>query len=421
LHDPRGTLEKIIAGARAAGDPHALLRQAEFSLDQLAGRAVLAVGKAAAGMHRGLLERGGDIGDAMMVAPHGAPAPPWAWRADHPIPTQRNIVAAKAAAQFAIHHRKGTGFVVLLSGGASALLTLPAAGLTLEDVRAVTQALLASSADIRQINCIRRHIEQLKGGRLAQLMAPAPVLALVLSDVISDELPAIGSGPLWPDPTTFAEARQLVERFAPACTRILEFLHDGERGMHAETPKPGDAIFDRVQTRIIGNNALALQGARRAAEQLGYRIVHQEEGVTGQAADAGKRLAQLALAAQQRGEQGACILLGGETTVSLGQSHGRGGRNQELALAAAIELDRAAAGEAIAIASLATDGLDGPTDAAGAIVDGFTCRAARERGMDPTEYLRNHDSHTLFVPLGALIRTGPTGTNINDVAIALIL
>lgn len=416
---PNEDLNAIIAASLAAADARQLVARAAAPPSAGAAQRILAVGKAAPRMFEGFVASAGPPASALMVVPEGVDAPPWALRADHPVPTRRNLDAATRAADFAVMHRHDAGgFVVLLSGGASALLTLPAPALKLEDIRALTKALLASGADIQQINCVRRHVEQLKGGRLASLMAPAEIEAMVLSDVIGDDPASIGSGPVSPDPTTFAQARAIVERFAPRAASILEFLKAGEAGAHEETPKPGSLIFARIRLRIIGNNAVAMRAAEAEAAARGYRIVHIEDGVSGEAADAGRRLARLALNAEGSASGPCCILMGGETTVSLGLDHGKGGRNQELALAAALEIE---GHDRIVIAAFATDGVDGPTEAAGAIATGGTCAAARALHLDPREHLRRHDSWTLFGTLRTLIQTGPTGTNVNDVAIALIL
>jgi glycerate 2-kinase len=404
----------LVSRILEAADPARLVRGAVGSAVPLEHTAVIAVGKAAPRMFSALPEC---VGSRIMVVPEGVEAPAWALRADHPLPTERNIRAAGAVREFVGKHNRGAGFLVLISGGASALLTRPVPPLTLNDLRQVTHALLASNADITQINCVRKHIEQLKGGRLGLLMAPAPVHALALSDVIGDDPASIGSGPVSPDPTTYAEALRIVEGVSPECGGVLTLLRRGGRGELPETPKPGDGSLAHITLRIVGNNAAAMEGARRGAEELGFRVVQVEGNVTGEAADAGRRLARAALRAREGGGSRVCIVFGGETTVSLGRGAGRGGRNQEMALAAALELE---GHEGIVIAAFATDGVDGPTDAAGAIATGETCSLARAAGLDPSGCLGQHDSYALFDAIGGLIRTGPTGTNVSDVALALI-
>lgn len=421
-HAWRAEVEAIVAAALAAADPESLVRRA-CANDAPACDGVLAIGKAAPGMFEGFSDNLRPP-NVLMLIPEGVHGPSWAVRADHPVPTERNVAAAERVSEFArAMSRRPRGVVVLISGGASALLSLPAEGLSLGVVREVTQALLSRGADIHQLNCVRKHIEQLKGGRLAALLAPAPVQALVLSDVVGDDPATIGSGPVSADPTTFADAASIVAEFAPHSFRVLEYLQAGARGDFPETPKPGDAMFDHVRVRIIGNNHVAMDAAERAAVSMGYRTVATLPEMTGEAAEVGRRLARMAVdSSQHRGTAGArcCIILGGETTVTLGDAPGKGGRNQELALAAAEVLHGAGVGDSIAIAAFATDGVDGPTDAAGAMVTGTTWDDSKAAGLDPAKCLRKHDSHTLFARLSAHIRTGPTGTNVNDVAFALI-
>jgi glycerate 2-kinase len=385
---------------------------------------VLAIGKAAAEMFQGVQDHAGAAATweglpSLMVIPCGYPGPPWALRADHPLPTQRNVEAARKVADFAARMRPGDHVLILLSGGASALLTLPAPGLTLDDLRSVTARLLAGGAAIHEINCIRKHTEQLKGGRLAQLMSASRLDVLVLSDVIGNDLSVIGSGPFTPDTTSPADAAGIVRRFAPDAAAVLKHLECAGDGSYVPAPAgTRRSTFQTVEARIIGDNTTALAGARAEAERLGYTVVHAESGITGEAAEVGERLARLALAARAEVPTGrACIIFGGETTVTLPEAHGRGGRNQELVLAAALALDRH---PGITVGAIGTDGVDGPTDAAGAIADGALVTAARRCGLDARESLQRHDSYTLFAPLEALIRTGPTGTNVNDIAIGLI-
>jgi len=345
---------------------------------------------------------------------------------DHPLPTQRSVAAGEAVRSFvercaaAERGRDDAGegvLTVLLSGGASALVCSPEDGVSLDDLRAVTSALLRAGATIAELNAVRKHVERLKGGRLAALAAPCRVDALILSDVIGDDLDVIGSGPVTPDPTTFADALAVLERrgVLDAGPTVTARLRAGAAGEIPETPKPGDAVFDRVRTWVVASNVAAVEAAREAAEGLGFRIASVQHGVTGDAASAGRAVATEAL---RRGasERPLAVIAGGETTVDVGGGAGKGGRNQEAALAAALTMDGA---EGVAVMALATDGVDGPTDAAGAVVNAQTCKRARAMGPDPVDALRRHDSHTILDRLGCLIRTGPTGTNVNDVVVAL--
>jgi glycerate 2-kinase len=409
----------ILHAAIAGADPGRLVERALSAVLPRHWSGILAAGKAAPRMVEGLIraDHRWRQDQSVMVIPEGVAGPAWALRADHPLPSSRNICAAQAVHRWACLQRDQGDVLALLSGGASALLTLPAPPLTLEDVRHVTASLLAAGASISQLNCVRKHIEQLKGGRLGVLLAPANVRVLVLSDVIGDDLSSIASGPFSPDSTTFSDALSIVRSLAPACGTVIDFLEAGSRGEHQETPKPGDPHLSRIRPAIIGSNANATAAAATEAARLGYRVLRIEHGITGEAASAGRSLASMARTAAEQGVRRACILFGGETTVTLGPVHGRGGRNQELALAAALQLEDL---RHITVGAIGTDGVDGSTDAAGAIADSCLLRTVREQGLDPLEHLKRHDSHTLFSHARGLIRTGPTGTNVNDVAIALI-
>lgn len=377
----------------------------------------VAIGKAAVRMRDGMLAAGGSE-RGITVAPGGFERD-GVVIADHPLPTERSVGAGEAVREFveACATADAGTITLLLSGGASALVCAPAEGVTLGDLRAVTSALLQTGAMIGELNAVRKHAEQLKGGRLARLAAPCRVDALVLSDVIGDDLDVIASGPVAPDPTTFADALAVLERHRAldAGPTLTTHLRAGVRGEVAETPKPGDALFGGVLMRIVASNATALDAARDAATALGFRIAGLRRRKVGDAAEIGRELAMVARFHQPRAHPLA-VLFGGETTVNVGQSKGKGGRNQETALAAAVCL---AGFPRLAAMSFATDGVDGPTDAAGAVVNSETCWRARELGLDPLDVLRRHDSYGLLDRLGCLIRTGPTGTNVNDIVVAL--
>jgi len=356
--------------------------------------------------------------------------------ADHPLPTERNVAASIAVEAFA---RAGgeERLVVLLSGGASAHLALPYAGLSLDDIRHVVERLLKAGAPIQDLNTVRSQLEVLKGGGLARLAFPSRIDALVLSDVVGDDPAIIASGPLTHNPLTASDALRVLDNYGvtAAAGRVVEFLRlrarrDEDASGGSGARKAGDQrCFDNVRTTIVGSNVLALDAAAKAAESLGFDVSHREAGVQGDAALAGRRLAQLAISAGATGvREPVCILLGGETTVTV-RGTGVGGRNQELALAAAVALrdaHRQASGDAqarlarIAIASFATDGTDGPTDAAGAYASTGTCAAALSSGQAADRALANNDSHAFFESTRSLLRTGPTGTNVNDVSLAIV-
>lgn len=411
----RGVVRAVLSAADPASAMARAVRAGGGRGEGLPRGLVVSVGKAARAMARGFVEGGGEAcGPMCLVTPEDA---------DHPVPTERNVRAAErvvaAIEAWRRGERDGEVLCVLLSGGASALVTMPMDGLTVEDVAAATRALLRAGAPIEDLNCVRRHVDGLKGGRMAAMAWPRRVEQWVLSDVLGDRLEVIGSGPCAADSTTFADALGVLERYGVggACGRVREFLEAGARGGHAETIKPGDRVLGHVRTAIVGSNAMAVDAAAEELTRHGFRVVGVERGVAGEAAEAGRRLGVLARALGP----GEAIVWGGETTVRVGEACGVGGRNQEIALAAAVEIEGAGG---VAVAAFGTDGVDGPTDAAGAGVTGETCARARESGLDASAALAAHDSHTLFATLERagwehLIRTGPTGTNVNDVAIAL--
>lgn len=348
--------------------------------------------------------------------------------ASHPLPDQAGVEAAQRITELLRGTTARDLVIALISGGASALMTLPAAGIALEDIQALTRVLLACGATIHEINTIRKHICQLKGGQLARWAAPAPVISLILSDVVGDNLDVIASGPTVPDPTTFADAWSVLERYhivEQVPRSIVAHLQAGMQGAVAETPKPGDALFAQVRNVVIGSNRIAARAAAATARQLGYQTLLLTTFLEGEAREVGRVLAGLAKGIL-RGETlfppactlqpPACLILGGETTVTL-RGSGCGGRNQEMALAAAVAL---AGWQHVLVTCLATDGNDGPTDAAGAFADGSTLQRAAALGLNASEYLARNDSHTFFASLGDLVITGPTHTNVNDLALILV-
>jgi glycerate 2-kinase len=334
--------------------------------------------------------------------------------AGHPIPDAAGIDAARQVRELLREMNARDLLLVTISGGASALLSAPAGPITLAAKQKTTDLLLRAGADIFQLNSVRKHLSFLKGGRLAALAYPATVASLLLSDVIGDPLDVIGSGPTAPDPTTFAEAVQVLEKFqviARTPKVVLDLLQKGARGEIAETPKPGDPLFKNVYNIVAGSNALALKAAARQARALGYRPRIVSSVVSGEAREVARTHAVIL----RRAARPACLLAGGETTVTV-KGKGKGGRNQEFALTAAIEMDRL---PSVLAWCAGTDGTDGPTDAAGAIATGKTIARAARLGLDPAKYLANNDSYTFFSKLGDLVKTGPTGTNVMDIEILL--
>jgi glycerate 2-kinase len=334
----------------------------------------------------------------------------------HPVPDAAGASGAARITALAESAGRDDLVLCLISGGASALLPLPADGITLAEKQATTRALLACGANIHEMNALRKHISRIKGGQLARLAAPATVESLLLSDVIGDNLDVIGSGPTAPDASTFADVAAIVAKYKldlPAS--VSDHLDRGLRGEVAETPKPGDPLFDRVRNTVIGSNRLALDAAARAARALGYRTLILSSEIQGETRDVARMHAAIAREIVHTGrpiKPPACIITGGETTVTI-RGNGLGGRNQEFALAAAIDI---AGLDHVLIFSAGTDGTDGPTDAAGAIADGSTLA----RNPEAVRFLENNDSYHYFESLGDLVKTGPTNTNVMDVRLILV-
>jgi glycerate-2-kinase len=430
---PRETLERLLHAALAAVDPSRVIRAAvsrHGGVLSISGAPVpsgvrlrvLAAGKAAPGMAAALEEIAGDrIAGGLVVTKdgHGRPLAALALReAGHPVPDARSEEAGRALLACARDGDRGEVIVVLLSGGASALLACPLPGLTREAVARTTTLLLASGAAIDELNCVRKHLCDVTGGRLARAVGGRAIHLLAISDVIGDRLDVIGSGPCTADPTTYADAlgvlraRGLAEA-VPAAVR--GHLEAGMRGERPESPKAGEACFSAVRATVVASNRDALRAAREAAEAAGLRFVTLAGALQGEAREAGRRLAALARAARPRAPT--LVAAGGETTVAL-RGTGRGGRNQELALAAAVGL---AGLPGATLLAAGTDGTDGPTDAAGAIADGGTVARGAACGASAAEALAGNDSHSFFLREGGLLRTGPTGTNVMDLAFLLLL
>jgi hydroxypyruvate reductase len=336
----------------------------------------------------------------------------------HPLPDEAGVAGAARIADLATEAGDGDLVLCLISGGGSALLPLPAAPITLAEKQATTQLLLACGANIHEINAVRKHVSLIKGGQLARMAAPAAVESLLLSDVIGDDLDVIGSGPTAPDASTFAGAVAILEKFGllervPAAVR--DRLQQGARGELPETPKPGDPLFRGVRNVLVGNNRLALDAAARRARALGFRTLVLSSEIQGETREIARMHAAIAreiVLTSRPVKPPACIITGGETTVTL-RGDGLGGRNQEFVLAAVPEI---AGLRHVVVFSAGTDGSDGPTDAAGAIADGDTLR----RDPEARRYLDRNDSYHYFQPLGDLVITGPTNTNVMDVRILLV-
>ena len=310
--------------------------------------------------------------------------------------------------------------ICLLSGGGSALLPLPAKGLRLSDIQKVTKLLLESGAEIHEINVVRKHLSQIAGGRLAERLYPAHVLSLMISDVVGDDIDSIASGPTAPDPSTYLDAlavlakHSLVGEVPAGCGRrwMMECW-----GRIDETPKADSKVFHRVHNLIIGGNELSCRAAADIFRERGYATTILTTGIQGEASEVGKLFSGLLVEMREKSSPSrpACIIAGGETTVTV-RGKGIGGRNQELALSVALGI---AGLDGVHFASIGTDGLDGGTNAAGAIVDGRVIERALRKGLDADSYIERNDSHTFFKKVGGLIVTGATGTNVNDIMIAI--
>ncbi|MFP4390634.1 MAG: glycerate kinase [Desulfococcaceae bacterium] len=349
----------------------------------------------------------------------------------HPTPDAGSVEAAEAISELARSADGRTLVLNLVSGGGSALLAGPwrdetGAETSLADKRETTRLLLGCGAAIGEINCVRKHLSGIKGGRLAGLLAPATVVSLILSDVVGDRLDVISSGPTAPDPTTFSDMAEILDRYGirervPVSVRTV--LERGLAGEIPETPGPDDPAFQRVHNRVIGTNFWALTAAKERAEELGFPALALTSRVTGEAREAAKFLWGIAADAATQGvplSPPCCILAGGETAVTL-RGEGKGGRNQETALAFLAEMaGEPEIAERIHFLAGATDGDDGPTDAAGAFADGAALSRAREEGLSIGDFLNRNDAYPFFQKTGALFKPGPTGTNVCDLMILLI-
>jgi hydroxypyruvate reductase len=413
---------QAVRRAIALEDGHLVVAGQRYSLAREKRRVVVVgAGKASAPMAAAVEDV---IGDALPVTGsvtvrYGHSAPTRNVRiveASHPVPDEAGVEATRAIVELLEDASADDLVICVFSGGGSALLTLPADGVSLADLQQTTDALLRSGASINEINVVRKHLDRVKGGGLARLAAPAQVVTLVLSDVVGNPLDAIASGPTVPDTSTWADAGQVLDRYGlwdKVPPSVRERIRTGMAGGLRDTPKPGDAVFSNTHSVIVGSNLLACQAAAAAASRLGFASLVLTTFVEGEAREVGRVLAGLLREVDASGQPLArpCLLVaGGETTVTV-RGEGLGGRNQELALSAAISLHGVAD---VVLASIGTDGNDGPTDAAGAFVDGTTLERAAALGMDPQKFLADNDSYHFFDRLGDLVRTGPTNTNVND-------
>jgi hydroxypyruvate reductase len=397
-----------------------------FDLSAVESIYVVGAGKATAPMAGALEEILGDtVAAGIILVKYGHTAPLKRIRtveAAHPVPDENGLAGTRQLVSLVEKAGERDLVICLLSGGGSALLIDAPPGCSLSDVQPFFGQLLASGADIAEMNTVRKHLSIVKGGGLARAAFPAQVVSLILSDVIGDPLDVIASGPTVADPTTFADALRIVEKYgltekAPAA--LLEHLQQGLRGEVPETPKTFDAALARTANYLVGSNRIALEAAQAEARRQGFQPRIMTDCMAGEAREVAGEVVREAkrVAGDNAVPKPACLLWGGETTVTLGGAGGLGGRNQELALAAALLLENE---PGITVLSAGTDGTDGPTDAAGAVVDGATARVARAKGIVPEDYLAAHDSYHFFRQAGGHLVTGPTLTNVMDIIIVLV-
>ena len=437
--DRRKVLEEILRAGLNAVDPEQAVRRyvrceekalivgdRSYALDRYRRIILVGAGKGTAPMAKALEDILGDIvtgGWIIVKYGYGLPLQrTHVVEAGHPIPDEAGLNGAEELLRHLGECTEEDLVICAFSGGGSALLPAPVPPFTLEQKQACTRLLLECGASIDEINAIRKHLSRTKGGQLAKEAYPATVITLLLSDVVGDRLDVIASGPTVPDESTYGDCLGILERYdlvERLPKGVVEHFRLGIAGVVQETPKQGDPVFSRVQNLIVGNNRDCLVAAREKAATLEYHTLVLSSQIEGEAREVARVLAAIAKEIYQAGmpiAAPACILAGGETTVTI-HGKGKGGRNQELALASAIAID---GWEGISLFSAGTDGTDGPTDAAGAVVDGTTCRRAREIDLDPHASLAANDSYSFFESLGDLLMTGPTRTNVMDMICMLV-
>jgi glycerate 2-kinase len=438
---PRETAGKIFEAGLRAVDSYAAVQKSlrlqdrvltisetgySFDTGETGGIFVIGFGKGAARMAKAAENAlGRHIRDGLVLTKYGHDLPLERIRiipAGHPIPDTSGIRGTEHLLNLVERTGPHDLILGLISGGGSALLTSPWPPVTLADLRQLNQQLLDVGADIHEINTLRKHLSRVKGGRLAAAAFPTPMAVLILSDVIGDPPDVIASGPTVPDPTTFADCLDILNRYDLASaipSSIRDHLKKGYLGLREETPKPGNPVFKKTQNLIIGSIRDAAEAAEAKARELGYNTLLLSTDISGETGKAARHHAETVRRIRHSGlpiPRPACLISGGETTVVI-KGTGKGGRNQEFVLASALELEDM---EGVLVLSCGTDGTDGPTDAAGAVADGRTVSRAREMGMEPRKYLENNDSYHFFQALNDLVITGPTYTNVMDLRVILV-
>jgi len=398
-----------------------------FSLGKLKNLYVVGGGKASGSMAEALEQiLGKRVTGGLVNVPHGTKNKTSRIKlhgANHPVPDEAGVEGTRRMLDMVERAERNDLVICLISGGGSSLMPLPRGGISLADKKAMTQALLKSGATINEVNTVRKHISDFKGGWLAKKAYPATILNLILSDVVGDPLDFIASGPTVPDSTTFDDAIEVLKKYnlwTTAPESIRKILSIGKRGLIPETPKADDEVFKRVHNVVVGNNRYSSLAACEQLKSAGLNTLLLTATLEGEARHVGIMLASIAREVSVSGnpaKKPAGIVAGGETTVTV-TGKGLGGRNQELVLAAASKLKGS---DGIVLASLSTDGIDGPTDAAGAVADGKTVMRALKMGLAPEKFLAENNSYHFFSGLGDLVVTGPTGTNVNDVSIIVVV
>jgi len=439
--NPREDILKIFdAGLKAADPKEAVSRfvrlatgdrlkigDREYDLGRFDGIKVVGAGKAAALMAAAIESiLGSRIDEGIIITKYGHSLPLERFaviEAGHPVPDEAGMAGTGHILNLLERSDEKDLIICLISGGGSALMPLPVSGITLRDKQETTRILLACGANIHEINAIRKHISGIKGGGLANAALPSTLVTLILSDVIGDDLDVIASGPTVADRSTFSDCVKAVEKYGiknDIPPVVMKYLENGARGMETETPKPADRIFDRTYNLIIGSGDLSIDAARDEASALRYNALILSSFVEGETCDVAKVHAAIIKEILKSGNpvpRPACVISGGETTVTI-RGDGLGGRNMEFALAAAIEIEGL---DGVAVLSGGTDGTDGPTDAAGAVADGATVTRGLAQGHKASEFLKNNDSYHFFEGLNDLLITGPTMTNVMDLRILLIV
>ncbi len=438
--ETRARILPILEAALAAVDPkeavhHVLQRDGDtltvggrrYNLADFRRVLIVGAGKAGAPMTQAVEAILGDRLDAGLVVVKtdhgGATKTVEIAEATHPMPDAAGVRAGEQILALAQAATADDLVIALLSGGGSALLVAPAPGLTLADLQGLTDTLLACGATINEVNCLRKHCSAVKGGQLARAVAPATLITLALSDVIGSPLDVIASGPTVPDDSSWTDAWAIVEKYELADklpAPIVQRLRAGLNGELADTPKAGDPAFAKTQNVVVADNRVAARAALAKAAESGYNTLLLTTHVEGEASEVAKVAVALAKEVQETGNPvaaPACLILGGETTVTLGTDPGQGGRNQELALAAAIALQ---GWPGITVVALATDGTDGPTDSAGGVADHQTVARGATAGLSALAFLRAHNAYPFLQTTNDLLLTGPTQTNVNDLIFVIV-